>query len=106
LQHRWQLCRTLASADVMAITKWSICNDMSVAIGRRGFNEQIIGANEQVFGQGGLSRLPRLPAWTRASLPTRQQDREASTEGDDRTQAVARGSEAVVDEVGMRAVPG
>ena len=80
--------------------------DMSVAIGHRGFNEQIIGANEQVFGQGGLSSLPRLPAWTRASLPTRQQDREASTEGDDRTQAVARGSEAVVDEVGMRAVPG
>jgi hypothetical protein len=28
-----------------------------VAIGRRGFNEQIIGANEQVFGQNGLSRL-------------------------------------------------
>ena len=28
-----------------------------VAIGRRGSNEQIIGANEQVFGQNGLSRL-------------------------------------------------
>jgi len=35
----------------MAITKWSICIGTSVAIGRRGFNEEIIGANEQVFGQ-------------------------------------------------------
>src|SRR6516165_4090649 len=76
--------------------------DMSVAIGRRGFNEQIIGANAQVFGQGGLSRLPRLLAWTRASLPTRQQDREASTEGDDRTPVVAGGSEQAVGQVRVR----
>src|SRR5262249_35462982 len=36
--------RTLASADVMASTKWSNAGT-SMAIGRRGFNDQIIGVN-------------------------------------------------------------
>jgi hypothetical protein len=45
------VCRTLASADVMASTKWSNAG-ASMAIGRRGSNEQIIGVNEQVQRRG------------------------------------------------------
>jgi len=35
----------------MAITKWSDAA-ASMVIGRRGFNDQIIGVNEQVRGHG------------------------------------------------------
>jgi hypothetical protein len=45
------VCRTLASADVIAITKWSGAV-ASMAIGRRGFNEQIFGVIEQVRERG------------------------------------------------------
>jgi hypothetical protein len=45
------VCRTLASADVMATTKWSGAV-ASMAIGRHGFDEQIIGVNEQVQRRG------------------------------------------------------
>jgi hypothetical protein len=45
------VCCTLASADVMAITKWSGAV-ASIAIGRNGFNKQIFGVTEQVRERG------------------------------------------------------